>query len=178
MCLIVVMLPNSPVDVHARLARAGEILTLVDAHDLPAEVAFAGHHHTAAACMELADFDGAIAATAKARRALDASPGSKFRSQLFWFEASMAQIHGHYDDAARLVQVAHEMHRRARGYDADVMLLIGQAAIATDRGGLELLVDFAVALGMTARTDEPPSSRWRSRCWSSASRHRPHSRSD
>jgi tetratricopeptide (TPR) repeat protein len=146
--LIDVMLPNSPTDADTRLARAGEILTLVDAHDLPGEGAFAGYHHTAAATMELADFDGAVEATARARRALDASPGSKFRSQLYWFEASMALIQGRYDQAASLIHEAHELHRRARGYDADGMLLIGQVAIATDIGGLEHLIDFAVAVAM------------------------------
>ena len=155
--LIDVMLPNRSDDVHERLARAGEILQLVDENDLPPEVAFAGHHHTAVARMEIADFDNAILATARGRRVLDASPGSRFRSQLYWFEASIAQIRGRYEDAAALVNEAYELHRRARGYDADVMRLIGVAAISIDRGGLETMVDFAVAMAQQSAYRRPTS---------------------
>jgi hypothetical protein len=77
-------------------------------------------------------------------------PGSRFHSQVLHLEGGLAVIQGRYDEAAAWCQEAYELHRRARGYDADTLAWTGRVAVALDRGGVEELL--AAARGLAATT--------------------------
>ncbi len=140
------LIPPSRADfVELRRARAREIVSLAEQHGLGADVLFVGHHHLAECHIELAELDGAWNEVQLAGRALESIPGDRLHSQQLWFEAVMALTVGRYDEAKDLGNRAHELHRRGRHYDADVLLLAGMAAIAIDHGGFEEMVPFAVS---------------------------------
>ncbi len=138
--LVAVAVPNRPGDHEERAARAEEIVTLAERHDLSTELTVAGLHQVALTRLELSDFGGASAALDRASALVERIPGTRFRSQLYWFQAGLAIVRAHYDEARRLLHEAHELHRRGRNYDADVLLFAGLATLAVDVGGLEELL--------------------------------------
>ena len=113
----------------------------------PKEHTLAGRASVAFAEVLDHDFVGLDRASALVERI----PGTRFRSQLYWFQSGLAIVRARYDEARRLLHEAHELHRRGRNYDADVLLFAGLATLAVDVGGLEeLLGDIDSLLGASA----------------------------
>jgi len=139
--LVAVQLPNRPADLEVRTRRAHEIAELVEVHGLSQDLAFAGHHHLAQVAFEASDIDGCARHLADARAAIANLAGSKFRSQLYWFESAIHFLQGRYDTGRNLSEEAHQIHRRARGVDADILWLAGMLMEALDTGGLEPFID-------------------------------------
>jgi hypothetical protein len=148
--LIDVQAPCRAEEADERLGYAEEVVALVDKHGLPAELGLVGLFQAAQTRLELADHDGAAASLARARQLLAAMPGSRFHSQVLWLDASLAVIHARYDEATSWCHEAHELHRRARGYDADTLAWAGLSAVAVERGGFEEL--FAGGSGWSRAT--------------------------
>ena len=139
--LVAVQLPNRPGDLDVRARRAHQIVDLVELNALSEDLAFAGHHHLAQVAFEMADIDRSAAHLADARAAIANLPGTKFRSQLYWFESAIHFLQGRYETGQALSAEAHQIHRRARGVDADILWLAGVLIEAVDLGGLEPFID-------------------------------------
>jgi DNA-binding SARP family transcriptional activator/tetratricopeptide (TPR) repeat protein len=147
------ILPNRPDDLELRRERALEIVALAERHSLAADLLVVGHHHLAECHLELAEIDEAREQIRLSGRALESIPGTRLHSQQYWIEAAVALIAGDYEAARELGNKAHDLHRRGRHYNADVLYLGGMAAIAIDHGGFEELAPIAV---MTAGSEEYP----------------------
>jgi DNA-binding SARP family transcriptional activator len=145
--LSVAQAPTRPDLLEQRRRQQLELLELVERHELSPDLDFVAHHHDASYYVEIGDMAGLQSATARVRRALDAVPGARLRAQMYWLEAAIAITTGHYDEASELGLKAHELHRRGRHYDADVLYLAGVAAIALDRGGVEDLIPAIETVG-------------------------------
>jgi DNA-binding SARP family transcriptional activator/tetratricopeptide (TPR) repeat protein len=127
-------------------AVADRVIELADQHDLHPALAVVGRFHRVLGLLEDADLDGAQDLIDATWAVIDRAGGLN-RAQLQWTQSGLALARGRYAEAAELGHAAHEVYRRTRVHQADLIAMVCTLAVAYDTGGIEELLEQLVVIG-------------------------------